>query len=119
MLLSWEIPNVAARIAGSSVSLNLAHAFEAGMAGYGLGRILKSRDSSDSQPTTNPLAQNLEAGEKAAANSQAPTTKLPLPSSNGNRATLTPPAPAATATASRPSPTARIGKSGSNPTGRY
>ncbi len=54
MLLSWEILNVATRIAGSSVSLNLGHAFEAGMAGYGLGRILKSRDSSEAQSAATP-----------------------------------------------------------------
>jgi type IV secretion system protein TrbL len=121
MLLSWEIPNVAARIAGSSVSLNLAHAFEAGMAGYGLGRILKSRDSSDGQPAATPLFQNLEAGEKATANSQAPTTKLPStsPSSNGNRTTAAPSSPKTTALADRASPTTQVRQNGSHPTQQY
>ena len=121
MLLSWEIPNVAARIAGSSVRLNLAHAFEAGMAGYGLGRILKSRDSSDAQFGATPLAQNLEAGEKATANSQAPTTKLSAtaPSSNGNRNTGGPSNSNATALTGRASPTTQVRQNGSRPTQQY
>ena len=121
LLLSWEIPNVAARIAGSSVSLNLAHAFEAGMAGYGLGRILKSRDSSDAQPAATPLAQNLEAGEKVAANNPTLTTRLPAPqrSSNGNRGTAVPSNQNLTALVNRATPTVRVGQSGSHPTQRY
>ncbi len=121
MLLSWEIPNVAARIAGSSVSLNLAHAFEAGMAGYGLGRILKSRDSSDGQPAATPLTQNLEAGEKAIANSQAPTTKLPstMPSSSGNSSSGSPSSTNATAVAGKAAPTAQIRQNGNRPTQQY
>src|SRR5579875_1442838 len=119
MLLSWEIPNVAARIAGSSVSLNLAHAFEAGMAGYGLGRILKSRDSSDAQPAATPLAQNLEAGEKATANSQAPTTKLPALSPNGNGSAGSPSNSNRTAPAGRASSTAQARQNGSRPTQQY
>lgn len=121
MLLSWEIPNVAARIAGSSVSLNLAHAFEAGMAGYGLSRILKSRDSSDVQSAATPLAQNLEAGEKAAANSQAPTTKLSTtaPSSNGNRGALGPSKVNTNALAGRASQTTQVGQNGRRPTQHY
>jgi type IV secretion system protein TrbL len=121
LLLSWEIPNVAARIAGSSVSLNLAHAFEAGMAGYGLGRILKSRDSSDAQPAATPLAQNLEAGEKATANSQALTTKLSAtaPSSNGTRGTGGPSNSNATALAGGASPTTQVRQNGNRPTQQY
>ncbi len=121
MLLSWEIPNVAARIAGSSVSLNLAHAFEAGMAGYGLGRILKSRDQSDAQPGATPLAQNLEAGEKAMGNSRAPTTKLASasPSSNGNPTGAAPSSPKTTALAGRASPTTQVGHNGNRPTQQY
>ena len=121
MLLSCEIPNVAARIAGSSVSLNLAHAFEAGMAGYGLGRILKSRDSSDAQSTATPLAQNLEAGEKAAANSQAPSTKLPSTSqsSNGSRTTAASSNPKTTGLAARAAPTSLVRQNGSRPTQQY
>lgn len=121
MLLSWEIPNVAARIAGSSVSLNLAHAFEAGMAGYGLGRILKSRDSSNAQPAATPLTQNLEAGEKATVNSQSPTTKLsaPAPSSNGTPGTGGPSGPTATAPAGKGSPTTRLRQNGNRPTQQY
>ena len=121
MLLSWEIPNVAARIAGSSVSLNLAHAFEAGMAGYGLGRILKSRDSSDAQPAATPLAQNLEAGEKAAANSQPPTTKLSAtaPSPNANGGAAGPTNANATALAGRASPITQVRRNGNRPTQQY
>ncbi len=121
MLLSWEIPNVAARIAGSSVSLNLAHAFEAGMAGYSLGRILKSRDSSDAQPAATPLAQNLEAGEKATTNSQAPTTKLPSasPSSSGSRTSAAPSNPKTTALATQASPTTQVGQNSSRLTRQY
>jgi type IV secretion system protein TrbL len=119
MLLSWEIPNVAARIAGSSVSLNLAHAFEAGMAGYGLGRILKSRDSSDGQPAATPLSQNLEAGEKAAANNQAPTTKLPALSPNGNGSAGSPSNSNRTAPAGRTSSTTQVRQNGSRPTQQY
>jgi type IV secretion system protein TrbL len=119
MLLSWEIPNVAARIAGSSVSLNLAHAFEAGMAGYGLGRILKSRDSSDGQPAATPLSQNLEAGEKVAANNQAPTTKLPALSPNGNGGAGSPSNSNRTAPAGRASSTAQVRQNGSRPTQQY
>ena len=37
MLLAWTIPNTAASVVGGAVSLNLSHAFEAAMAGYGLG----------------------------------------------------------------------------------
>jgi type IV secretion system protein TrbL len=119
MLLSWEIPNVAARIAGSSVSLNLAHAFEAGMAGYGIGRILKSRDSSDGQPAATPLSQNLEAGEKAAANNQAPTTKLPPLSPNGNGGAGSPSNSNRTTPAGRASSTAQVRQNGSRPTQQY
>lgn len=43
MLIAWTIPNTAASIVGGAVSLNLSHAFEAGMAGYGLSRILTSQ----------------------------------------------------------------------------
>ena len=121
MLLSWEIPNVAARIAGSSVSLNLAHAFEAGMAGYGLGRILKSRDSSDAQPAATPLAQNLEAGAKATANSQTSTMKLPptTPSSEANGNTATASNPKTTALAGKTSPTTQVRQNGNRPTQQY
>ena len=35
MLLAWTIPNTAASVVGGAVSLNLSHAFEAAMAGYG------------------------------------------------------------------------------------
>lgn len=119
LLLSWEIPNVAARIAGSSVSLNLGHAFEAGMAGYGLGRILKSRDSSDGQSAATPLSQNLEAGEKAVANNQAPTTKLPAVSPNGNGGADPPSNSNRTAPAGRASSTAQVRQNGNRPTQHY
>ena len=47
-LLAWTIPNTAASIVGGAVSLNLSHAFEAAMAGYGLGRILTSQNAAGS-----------------------------------------------------------------------
>jgi len=87
-LLSWTIPNTAASIVGGAVSLNLSHAFEAGMAGYGLGRILTSQktagaESGSSAQGGNSLGASLEAGDKAAANnhgssaSSRPTVRMP------------------------------------------
>lgn len=46
------------------------------IAGWGLGRILKSSSSSDAKPAATLLAQNLKSGENAAANSRTPTTRL-------------------------------------------
>jgi len=113
--------NLAARIAGSSVSLNLSHAFEAAMAGYGLGRILNSRDSSEGERAATPLAQNLEAGEKAAANSQAPTMKLQAlqTSPNGNRNAAAPSHSNSTMAGDRVAPTAPVARAGSNSTQHY
>jgi type IV secretion system protein TrbL len=87
-LLAWTIPNTAASIVGGAVSLNLSHAFEAGMAGYGLGRILTSQkttgaESGSSAQGGRSLGASLEAGDKAAANnhgssvSSRPTVRMP------------------------------------------
>jgi len=92
-LLSWTIPNTAASIVGGAVSLNLSHAFEAGMAGYGLGRILTSQktagaESGSSAQGGHSLGASLDAGDKAAANnhgrsaSSQPTVRMPA-STNG------------------------------------
>jgi type IV secretion system protein TrbL len=93
LLLAWTIPNTAASIVGGAVSLNLSHAFEAGMAGYGLGRILTSQkttraESGSSPQGGNSLGASLEAGDKTAANnhgssaSSRPTVRMPA-SNNG------------------------------------
>jgi hypothetical protein len=69
MLLAWTIPNTAASIAGGAVSLNLSHALEAAIAGYGAGRILSGHTTGtslspmSSQDTS--LNNNLNAGERA------------------------------------------------------
>ena len=91
------------------------------MAGYGLGRILKSRDSSDAQPAATPLAQNLEAGAKATANSQTSTMKLPptTPSSEANGNTATASNPKTTALAGKTSPTTQVRQNGNRPTQQY
>lgn len=88
MLLAWTIPNTAASIVGGAVSLNLSHAFEAGMAGFGLGRILTSQKTAGAESGSSPqggqsLGASLEAGDKAAANnhggsaSSRPTVRMP------------------------------------------
>jgi len=88
MLLTWTIPNTAASVVGGAVSLNLSHAFEAAMAGYGLGRILTSRkslgaESGSSTQGSHSLGASLEAGDRAAANnhgssaSSRPTVRMP------------------------------------------
>jgi type IV secretion system protein TrbL len=76
LLLAWTIPNTAASIVGGAVSLNLSHAFESAMAGYGLGRIFTSQktagvESGSSEQGGHSLGASLEAGDKAAANSGA------------------------------------------------
>jgi len=87
-LLAWTIPNTAASIVGGAVSLNLSHAFEAAMAGYGLGRILTSQktagaESGSSTQGAHSLGASLEAGDRAAANnhgssaSSRPTVRMP------------------------------------------
>ncbi len=88
LLLTWRIPDTAASIVGGSVSLNLSHAFEAVMAGYGLGRILTSQkiagaESGAATEGGHSLGASLEAGHKAAANNGArsassrPTVRMP------------------------------------------
>src|ERR1700691_4943057 len=88
MLLAWTIPNTATSVVGGAVSLNLSHAFEAAMAGYGLGRILSSQnaggaDSGAASQGGHSLGASLEAGDKAAANSHSsssssrPTVRMP------------------------------------------
>ena len=75
MLLAWTIPNTAASVVGGAVSLNLSHAFEAAMAGYGLGRILTSQNAAGAESSSahggHSLGASLEAGDKAAANNGA------------------------------------------------
>jgi len=99
MLVAWTIPNTAASIVGGAVSLNLSHAFEAAMAGYGLGRILTGQkaagaESGSSAQGGHSLGASLEAGDKAASNNGArssssrPTVRMPA-STNGS-ASLTP-----------------------------
>ncbi len=101
-LLAWTIPSTAASIVGGAVSLNLSHAFETAMAGYGLGRIATSHNAAIGESGApaqagNSLGASLEAGDKAAANTGArsasnhPTVRMPssLPASassspNGN-----------------------------------
>jgi type IV secretion system protein TrbL len=78
-LLAWTIPNTAASIVGGAVSLNLSHAFETAMAGYGLGRIATSQNaagagSGAASQGGHSLGGSLEAGDKAAANSSARAT---------------------------------------------
>jgi type IV secretion system protein TrbL len=103
MLLAWTIPNTAASIVGGAVSLNLSHAFEAAMAGYGLGRILTSQKKAGAESGAateggHSLGASLEAGDKAAANnhggsaSSRPTVRMPAstngvasPTSSGNQ----------------------------------
>lgn len=86
MLLAWTIPNTAASVVGGAVSLNLSHAFEAVMAGYGLSRILTSRNAADESGVASQgghsLGASLEAGDKAATNgarsaSTHPTVQMP------------------------------------------
>jgi len=101
-LLAWTIPNTAASIVGGAVSLNLSHAFETAMAGYGLGRIATSQKAvaseSDVQSQAgNSLGASLEAGDRAATNgarsaSTHPTVQMPSgrrpagsPSPSGNQ----------------------------------
>jgi type IV secretory pathway TrbL component len=87
-LLAWTIPNTAASIVGGAVSLNLSHAFEAAMAGYGLGRILSNQgmtgaESGSASQGAHSLGASLEAGDRAAANnhgssaSSRPTVRMP------------------------------------------
>ena len=100
MLLAWTIPNTAASIVGGAVSLNLSHAFEAAMVGYGLGRILTSQktagsESGSSEQGGHSLGASLEAGDRAATNNGAhsastqPTGQMHRaagsPSPNGNQ----------------------------------
>jgi len=93
MLLAWTIPNTAASIVGGAVSLNLSHAFEAGMAGFGLGRILTRQNTAGTESGSSAqggqsLGASLEAGDKATANNGArsassrPTVRMPA-STNG------------------------------------
>lgn len=87
-LLAWTIPNTAASIVGGAVSLNLSHAFETAMAGYGLGRILTSQRTAGTESGAAPegghsLGASLEVGDKAASNnavrsaSSRPTVRIP------------------------------------------
>lgn len=76
LLLAWTIPNTAASVVGGAVSLNLSHAFEAAMAGYGLGRILTSQKAAGTEAGSSAegghsLGASLEAGDKATANNGA------------------------------------------------
>jgi type IV secretion system protein TrbL len=88
MLLAWTIPNTAASIVGGGVSLNLSHALETAMAGYGLGRIISNHKSAGAESGStsqngHSLGASLEAGDKAAANNGArspstqPTVQMP------------------------------------------
>jgi type IV secretion system protein TrbL len=88
MLLAWTIPNTAASVVGGAVSLNLSHAFEAAMAGYGLGRIMTGQNAAAAESGAasqggHSLGASLEAGDKAAANnhlgsaSSRPTVRMP------------------------------------------
>src|SRR5271163_1983547 len=87
-LLAWTIPSTAASIVGGAVSLNLSHAFETAMAGYGLGRIATSHSTATGESGVpaqggNSLGTSLEAGDKATANNGArsasthPTVRMP------------------------------------------
>jgi type IV secretion system protein TrbL len=105
MLLAWKIPDTAAALVGGAVSLNLSHAFEAVMAGYGLGRILTSQRTAGTESGATPegghsLGASLEAGDRAAANNGArsassrPTVRMPAsgdgvasPTPSGNQTT--------------------------------
>ena len=83
MLLAWKIPNTAAAVVGGAVSLNLSHAFEAAMAGYGLGRILTSQRTAGAESGATPegghsLGASLEAGDKAAASNAVRSTSSRL-----------------------------------------
>ena len=82
MLLAWTIPNTATSVIGGAVSLNLSHAFEAAMAGYGLGRILTSQNAAGAESGTasqggHSLGSSLEAGHKAAANGASSASTRP------------------------------------------
>ena len=86
-LLAWTIPSTAASIVGGAVSLNLSHAFESVMAGYGLGRIATSHNAAAAESgvpaqSGNSLGASLEAGDRAATNgarsaSTHPTVQTP------------------------------------------
>ena len=86
MLLAWTIPNTAASVVGGAVSLNLSHAFEAAIAGYGLGRILTNQNAAGAGSGVasqggHSLGASLEAGDRAAtANRSAapPAQNSPL-----------------------------------------
>lgn len=88
MLLAWTIPNTAASVVGGAVSLNLSHAFEAAMVGYGLGRIMTSQNvaaaESSGAHSGHSLGASLEAGDRAATNNGARSasthTTIPMPS---------------------------------------
>src|ERR1700730_14370247 len=72
MLVAWNIPNTAASIVGGAVSLNLSHAFEVAMAGYGVGRILGGQTTASAEPSLasasdTTLNNSLDAGERAVA----------------------------------------------------
>jgi type IV secretion system protein TrbL len=87
MLLAWTIPNTAASIVGGGVALNLSHAFETAMAGYGLGRIISNHraagaESGSSIQDGRSLGASLEAGDRAVTNgarsaSTHPTVQMP------------------------------------------
>ena len=87
LLVAWTIPNTAASIVGGAVSLNLSHAFEAAMAGYGVGRILGGQTTPAGEPSLasasdTALNNSLDTGERAvAANSSSaiPAQTTPLP----------------------------------------
>ena len=76
MLLAWTIPNTAASVVGGAVSLNLSHAFEAAMAGYGLGRILTSQKPQELNRVPHRKVATRSAQASKPATKPPPTTAL-------------------------------------------
>jgi len=98
MLLTWRIPDTAASIVGGSVSLNLSHAFEGLMAGYGLSRILTNQKAAGIVSGTpvrgsQSLDASLEAGDRATAKNGASSASsrstVRMPPSTGGIASAT------------------------------
>src|SRR5271156_675160 len=104
-LLAWTIPSTAASIVGGAVSLNLSHAFESVMAGYGLGRIATSHNAAAAESGVpaqggNSLGASLEAGDRAATNGARSASSHPTVQTSASRQAATPPSTRGNQTAS-------------------
>jgi hypothetical protein len=110
-LLAWTIPSTAASIVGGAVSLNLSHAFETAMAGYGIGRIATSQKAAAAESGVpaqagNSLSASLEAGDRAATNGLRSASTHPTVQTTASRQGAASPS-----TSTRGNQTANAGRS--------